>query len=133
MTETEYYHRLQNKLALLDKIAVNTGIQFKFVLRLEIRGLQRLLRERTKLLHALTMLNESIRENKADSIRCRLLQKQIKARQQEITVLNEQAIQAAMLERDKLATALRSSRRQRQVTAQYQQSWRAGRCYNRKG
>ena len=135
MTEAEQYHLLENKLAVLDKIAKNAAIQLKFVRRQEIRGLERLLRERAQYLHSLTTYNARLKGSQALSPRCIALAAQIDGKRQEIMELYKKAIQAAMTERDKLAAALRRSKEQRKVTANYQHSFlpASGRCFNSKG
>lgn len=135
MTEAEQYHLLENKLAVLDKIAKNAAIQLKFVRRQEIRGLERLLRERAQYLHSLTTYNARLKGRQALSSRCVALAEQIDGKRQEIMELYKKAIQAATTERDKLAAALRRSKEQRKVTANYQHPFlpASGRCFNSKG
>nr|WP_092074031.1 hypothetical protein [Dendrosporobacter quercicolus]NSL47798.1 hypothetical protein [Dendrosporobacter quercicolus DSM 1736]SDM75757.1 hypothetical protein SAMN04488502_10742 [Dendrosporobacter quercicolus] len=135
MTEMEQYQLLQGKLAILAKIAANTAIQLKFVRRQEIRGLQRLLRERTKLLHSLGMFDERLKGSQALSPRCLALKAQIDGRRQQIIGLNKQTIAAAVEERDKLAAALRGSKKHRTVIANYQYVSlpASGRRFNSKG
>lgn len=135
MTEAEQYHLLENKLAVLDKIAKNAAVQLKFVRCQEIRGLERLLRERAQYLHSLTTYNARLKGSQALSSRCVTLAAQIDGKRQEIMELYKKAIQAATTERDKLAAALRRSKEQRKVTAKYQHPFlpASGRCFNSKG
>ena len=130
------YTFLAKKLALLAEIEKNTRTQLRFVRRQEMRGLQRLLRERAKLLHQLTMLNAEIAASPAApaSEKLDMLRRQIREREQAILACNEATVQAAAAERDKLAESLKKIRQYRYLRTGYrpQGGYAGGGRFNQK-
>lgn len=116
------YEHLVKKLDILNKIYKNTETQLRFVRRHEMRGLQRLLRERAKYLHQLTMLNVTINacDDEPATEAISTLCQQIRMKEQEISACNTQTMQAAAEERDNLAASLRNVRQGRHLHDHYQ-------------
>lgn len=130
------YEYLVNKLELLEKIKKNTALQLKFVRRHEMQGLHRLLRERAKYLHRLTMLNVALSActDESPTEVADALQVQIRAREQEILLCNAQTEQAAKEERDNIAASLRNIRQYKYLRNGYkpQGGYAGGRRFNKK-
>lgn len=131
----QVYNFLVQKMELLNKIAHNTETQLRFVRRQEMRGLQRLLRERAKYLHQLTMLNASMQICACETPTAVLetLQQQIVDKQQQILSCNAQTLQEAKTQRDVIAASLKSLRQRRHLDNSYQLRgyYAAGGCFRK--
>ena len=132
----QQYDSLVNKLKLLLQIEKNTRTQLRFVRRHEMRGLQRLLRERAKLIHQLTMLNAEISAfpEEPATEEANILCRQIREREQAILVYNEATVQTAKAERDNLAESLKKIRQYRHLREGYRPKggYAGGGCFNKK-
>ncbi len=127
---------LEKKLALLEKIAVNTEKQRLLVARREMRGLRRLLRERAALIDELAAVNGLLgagaawRQALADEFRA------VEAKQRELLGACDRVLQEALAERARIATEINNSRLMRQVKNRYINRWQVmawGNCLNVKG
>lgn len=130
------YECLMKRLELLNKIRKNTATQLIFLARYETRGLRRLLKERAKYLHALTMLNArmSTWSGGPDTEEICVLRARIKAKEQEVLAYQEQTMQKAREERDKAADSLRRIRQYKHLRDGYkpQGGYTGGRRFNKK-
>lgn len=130
------YECLMKRLELLNKIRKNTATQLIFLARYEVRGLRRLLKERAKYLHALTMLNArmSTCSGEPDTEEICALRARIKTKEQEVLAYQEQTMQKAREERDKAADSLRRIRQYKHLRDGYkpQCGYNGGRRFNKK-
>lgn len=136
MNTTELCRYLAEKLDVLQKIADNTERQLRFVHRREMVGLQRLLQERAKYLHHLTLLNDKLKHypEEINHPLIRSLEQSIVAKKQEILRCNAETLQAAIAERDSIAASLQGIRQQRNLAKCYTGPWMAaGRRFNQQG
>lgn len=101
-----------------------------------MRGLQRLLRERAKLLHQLTMLNAEISASPKEPAtgEIEILRRQIRERERAILACNEATVQTARAERDNLAESLKKIRQYRHLREGYrfQGGYAGGARFNKK-
>ncbi|MEN6413957.1 MAG: hypothetical protein ABFC84_14535 [Veillonellales bacterium] len=135
---TALYEQMMEKLAILDKISINTKIQIRFIHQRKMKGLLRLLRERAQYLRELQEIEEKklpenhfITENGA--VKKMLLL--IRGKQQEIIRDNKEALAAAVSEKTRIMADLQRLRSREKMNNSYNIRWRhvAGRRINQKG
>ena len=132
MSRDETLGCLKKKMALLEKIAVNTEKQRLLVARREMRGLRRLLRERGALIDELAAVNglldaSAARQPLADEYRA------VEAKQKELLGACDQVLQQALTERARIAAEINNGRLMRQVKNRYINKWQVmawGNCLN---
>lgn len=129
---------LLKKLQILEKIAVNTEAQCRFIHRREMKGLKRTLGEREVLIWKLNSINEELSSDQSWKSVQRLtpIIQDIHYKEQEIMDRSNQSIQQAIAERTHIASELKNSKARRQVKSQYTNPWAAmmqGRRFNEKG
>ncbi|MEN6566057.1 MAG: hypothetical protein ABFC57_07125 [Veillonellales bacterium] len=135
---TALYEQMTEKLAILDKISINTKIQIRFIHQRKMRGLLRLLRERAQYLRELQELeakklpeNHFITENRA--VKKMLLL--VREKQREIIRDNKAALAAAVSEKTRIMADLQRLRSREKMNNSYNTRWLhvAGRRINQKG
>ena len=129
---------LLKKLQILEKIAVNTEAQCRFIHRREMKGLKRTLGEREVLIQKLNSINIELSSDKTwKSVQeLTLINQEIQYKQRQIMERSSQSIQQATAERTCIAAELKNSKARRQVRRQYTNPWAAvvpGRRFNEKG
>lgn len=129
---------LDKKNEILEKIAANTETQYRFIRKREMRGLQRVLREREALIKELLSINLALSQEKGWETRQETasIMQGMKEKQQEILERSRQVIEEAIAERNYIGMELKSSRVRQQVKNQYMNPWAAvtpGRRFNEKG
>ncbi|MBP2625427.1 MAG: hypothetical protein H6Q68_138 [Firmicutes bacterium] len=129
---------LRKKMELLEKIAVNTEAQYRFIHRREMKGLKRVFGEREILIRKLVAINLELSKDQTWKNIQRLapLIQEISHKGQEIIDRSHQAMQEAIAERTRIAAELKSSRVRQQVKNQYINPWAIvahGRRFNEKG
>lgn len=129
---------LDKKNEILEKIAANTETQYRFIRKREMRGLQRVLREREALIKELLSINLALSQEKGWETRqeAASIMQGMKEKQQEILERSRQVIEEAIAERNYIGMELKSSRVRQQVKNQYMNPWAAvtpGRRFNEKG
>lgn len=129
---------LDKKNEILEKIAANTETQYRFIRKREMRGLQRVLREREALIKELLSINLALSQEKGWETRQEAvsIMQGMKEKQQEILERSRQVIEEAIAERNYIGMELKSSRVRQQVKNQYMNPWAAvtpGRRFNEKG
>ncbi|GMB01215.1 hypothetical protein [Pelosinus sp. IPA-1] len=129
---------LNKKIQIIEKIAVNTEAQCRFIHRREMNGLKRTLAERDVLIWKLIAINEELSSDQTWKRMGKLksIIQDITHKEQEIMDRSRQIIQEAVIERARIAAELRNSKAQRQVKSQYINPWvimMSGRHINRKG
>lgn len=112
MTDQEIYECLMEKKAILKQIAANTETQLRFIRKLELRGLRRVIQEREKLISDLAavsacLANEPGWESKQAM---QFLVQAIAESYQNIMEVSRAALAAGMTERDKLKSKLQRMR-----------------------
>jgi hypothetical protein len=131
---------LTKKREILDRIAANTEIQYRFIHKREMRGLRRMLREREALMEELTAVDSMLLSSEPNlkttrSTLAPMIQL-IADKQKEILSRSRQVLQEARLEHSRIATELKNSKVKRQVTNQYVNHWMImapGSRFNKKG
>lgn len=129
---------LNRKLAILEKIAANTETQRRFIPRRDMRGLRRVLREREALIEGLADVNRDLARNPGWKTMTALAAKmqEMTMKQKEILARSSQVLQQAIMERNRIAAELNSSRVVRYIKTRYVNHWtimaRGGRI-NEKG
>lgn len=116
---------LNRKLAILEKIAANTDTQLRFIPRREMRGLRRVLRERDALLEGLVDVNRDLARNsgwKSMPVLAAKIQ-ELALKQVEILARSRQALQGAIMERNRVVAELNSSRVGRNIKNRYVNHW----------
>ncbi len=129
---------LLKKLKILEAIGSNTAKQQRFVGKGQLRGLNRLLNEREKLLDELVAadnwLSAQTGWEKAGDFR-RLIQA-MENKRQEILTVSVQALEATKLARDHAADELRNIRAKKALRNRYADGWKTlqvGRRLNQEG
>jgi len=129
---------LNKKMKLLEKIAVNTEIQYRFIHERKMKGLGRIVRQRDVLIGELVAVHEELSKDQGwkniPGLRPRL--QEIAHKQQAIMERSRQVMGEAVAERVWIAAELRSSKARRQVKSQYKNPWAIvarGRLINEKG
>ncbi|GBG55730.1 hypothetical protein SPFL3102_03045 [Sporomusaceae bacterium FL31] len=125
MTDEEISKYLVKNIEILEKIAVNTNTQLRFIYRQEMRGLRRIIQERECLIGELTIVaellsNQTEWENKAQF---QPLLQTIRDKQKQILNLSRDGLEAAMTERNKLKAKLQRFRVMRNVQNRYVNVW----------
>lgn len=133
MSSAEIREFLAEKMAILDKIGINTAVQNKFVRRREMRGLRRLLRERAALIDELGAVTRRLAVDKGwqgsglfdDELQA------IAARQKEVLDGCDQVLQLAMAERTRIAADINNNRLMRRAKSNYVNKWTIAAFSNR--
>lgn len=129
---------MNRQLKLLDRLAANNATQGRFITRRDMRGLRRSLRERDSLLAELAEIKTILRQEtgwQTDGALART-RKIIADKQREILVSSKNLVQAAIREKNRMASELSGSRAERQVQREYINPWlaiAAGSRINEKG
>jgi hypothetical protein len=125
MTEQDVYDCLQRKLQVLDKIAANTATQIRFVHKLQLKGLGRMLKERADLINELAMVNKElvVASYRVTSPEFHDLLAVIAKKQYEIIVAGNQALQNAIGEQESIKDKLYRIRAGRRMQSQYLKRW----------
>jgi len=129
---------LNKKKIILEKLAANTETQRRFIPKREMRGLRRILRERDVLMEELAAVNRELARYPGwkimNSLALRL--RELTLKQQEILRRAGEALQEAIMERNRIAAELNSKRTARNIKNRYVNHWlvraRGGRI-NEKG
>lgn len=134
----EIKYCLNQKMQILEAIAGNTETQYRFIQKRELKGLNRVLRERAALIEALAAINTKLANDQAWRRMPAFvsLNQAIAAKEQETINRCSQVMQEAIAEKARIADELRKSRMQRQVRTQYVNPWAIvarGRRINEKG
>lgn len=125
MTQEEVRKYLGQKEAILDKIDANTIIQGRLVLKREMRGLRRLLRERAALIDDFALVNNRLKSDK-QWLKSGLFAEEIRQlEEKERHVLNscDQVLKQAMAERTRIAAEINNSRVMQRVKHHYINRW----------
>lgn len=125
MTQNEIYESTKKKLQILEKIAANTQTQLRFVHKLQMKGLQRMLKERAALIDELTTINKKLeaaldREISGEII---ALLAAIKEKQSEIIKTGNQVLQDAVIEQNGIKAKLQRIRTGRNLQNGYIKRW----------
>lgn len=125
MTDEEIGEYLVKNIEILEKIAVNTNTQLRFIQRQEMRGLRRIIQERECLIDDLTIIAEILRNQTCwkNKPQFQPLLKAIRDKQKQILNLSREGIEAAMIERNSLKAKLRQFRVMRNVQNRYVNVW----------
>lgn len=134
----KYSSYLNQKMQVIEKIAVNTEALCRFIHRREMKGLKRTVEERDVLIRKLFTINEELSENQTWKSIGELMPmiKEIVQQEQEMIECSRRTIQEALAERASIAAELRSSKAKRQVKSRYTNPWASvaqGMCFNEKG
>lgn len=125
MREQELYVCLVKKLQILDKIIANTGAQLRFINKLQLKGLQRVLAERECLIGELSAVNQEIaRLDKVVSPKINSLLSEINEKQTLILKNSAQALQNAVIEQNNIKGRLKSIKTGRKLQHGYFNQWR---------
>ena len=111
--------QLQQKLALLESVSDNTKIMIRFAEKRNLKGLNRLSRERGAILEKLVALNASLTMQKTDRQEPVQLLQQIKETEREIVADNEKLMDAAYAARKAVCDDMRRLQQQRTVWTMY--------------
>lgn len=117
---------LMKKFGLLSKLAANTETQCRFVHKREMKGLGRILTERDVLMENLAVLE---RTQQASDSKWQTMPEfepmlqSIADKEAAILVRSRQVLEAAKLERGRIAAELKSRKAQRQINNQYVNHW----------
>ncbi|QJW45451.1 hypothetical protein HA075_06255 [bacterium BFN5] len=125
MTDEEIGEYLVKNIEILEKIAVNTNTQLRFIQRQEMRGLRRIIQERECLIGELTIVAE-ILSNQTEwknKPRFQALLQAVSDKQKQILKLSRDGIEAAMIERNNLKSKLQRFRVMRNVQNRYVNVW----------
>lgn len=138
MNQDQARDYLATQMELLDQIRANTERQSRFIKSREIRGLGRMLRERSVLIERLVMINKLLQEvdwEAADSNLKNIRQTAVD-QQDEIYRYINRVMNEAMVERDKIKMELNSIRVKKNLKNQYEIKWKVlsfGNRFNAKG
>lgn len=117
---------LRQELALLEKILDNTERQIRFFSRehRSLDGLERLLQKRGQLLEQLDeIMRERAQKNPSSSEVARQLRKKIRQLRQDVWAAQQQVLQAAIAEKNNIATKLSGNKMTRNVRNAYIMRW----------
>lgn len=125
MTDEEIGEYLVKNIEILEKIAVNTNTQLRFIQRQEMRGLRRIIQERECLIVELTSITEILSNQTGwkNKPQFQLLLQAVSDKQKQILNLSRNGLEAAMAERNKLKAKLRQFRVMRNVQNRYVNVW----------
>jgi hypothetical protein len=125
MTDEEIGEYLVKNIEILEKIAVKTNTQLRFIQRQEMRGLRRIIQERERLIDELTIIAEILRNQTGwkNKPQFQPLLQAIRDKQKQILNLSREGIEAAMIERNSLKAKLRQFRVMRNVQNHYVNVW----------
>lgn len=125
MTDEEIGEYLVKNIEILEKIAVNTNTQLRFIHRQEMRGLRRIIQERECLIVELTSITEILSNQTGwkNKPRFQLLLQAVSDKQKQILNLSRDGLEAAMAERNKLKAKLQRFRVMRNVQNRYVNVW----------
>lgn len=128
---------LNKKKIILERLAANTETQRRFIPKRELRGLRRILRERDVLMEELAAVNRELASCPGWKISPLALRfRELALKQQAIMRNSGEALQEAILERNRIAAELNSKRTARNIKNRYINHWlvmgRGGRI-NEKG
>ena len=128
MTQEEYVELLYEKKMILSKIVENTERQVRFIRRLALVGLKRLLRERAKLLNELALL--VVKEDEGgrwqDEPEIQAICQQIHKLQQMLIAVNALTLRSALAEKKDIADQLSGNAKAREVRQIYLVRWYRG-------
>lgn len=111
--------QLQQKLLLLEMISVATKTMIRFAQKQNLKGLNRLSRERGTALEKLVVLNASLAMQSPDGLEVPQLLRQIKGKEQEIVTDNETLMDAAYTARKVVCDNMRRLQEQKKVWSVY--------------
>lgn len=125
MTDEEIGEYLVKNIEILEKIAVNTNTQLRFIQRQEMRGLRRIIQERECLIVELTSITEILSNQTGwkNKPQFQLLLQAVSDKQKQILNLSRNGLEEAMAERNKLKAKLRQFRVMRNVQNRYVNVW----------
>lgn len=126
MNQEEIRECLTQKMAILEKIGVNTATQNRFVRRREMRGLRRLLRERAALIDEFATVNKRLLNDKnwqQTSVFFAAEVRAIDAKQKEILDDCDEVLQLAIAEKARIAAEINNSRLMRRAKSNYVHRW----------
>lgn len=131
--ETEGF--LDRRLAIIEKLAANTRTQRRFIAKRQLTGLRRLLRERDELIGELAAaMEEGLRRDPQGTAELAGPLRTLRAREREVLELSAGLLQAAALEKSRVAAELRTLRAGRSLKNHYGEARRnPGRRLNVKG
>ncbi len=121
MTQAEVRNRLELKLAVLEKIRLNTETQGRFIRKREMRGLNRLLRERAALITELEAVNREL-ESQSDwrtMGELNSLIDAVDAKERETRDFAGKVMREAVAEREQIGSELKNIRLRRQAARKY--------------
>ncbi|HWR07942.1 hypothetical protein [Sporomusa sp.] len=138
MKQEGFLAYLTQKLEIIEKININTQTQCRFVHRREMRGLNRLLRERALLIDQLVTVNSKlVNERNWEQVdEIQTMVKVIEIKQKEVLDGCDQVLQEALAEHKKIAAELSNFKLMRQLKGRYVQQWTvmaAGQRFSAKG
>ncbi|HWR44473.1 hypothetical protein [Sporomusa sp.] len=138
MNHREVKAILARKLEIIQKINTNSETQSRFIRRREMRGLNRLLRERAKLIDELVTVSDKLKGD--SSCKCleelKVMANMIEIKQKEALNAFDQVLQEALFEHKRIAAELSNIKVLRQVKGRYVHQWTvmaAGQRFNAKG
>ena len=111
--------QLQQKLLLLETISAATKTMIRFAQKQNLKGLNRLSRERGTALEKLVVLNASVAMQSPDGLEVPQLLRQIKGKEQEIVTDNETLMDAAYTARKVVCDNMRRLQEQKKVWSVY--------------
>lgn len=116
---------LTRKLEIIEKINTNTETQRRFVRRREMRGLNRLLRERAVLIDELVAVNGKLKSDPGwkNLNEFKAMVQTIETRQKETLDACDQVLQEALAEHRLIAAELCNIKALRQLKNRYVRQW----------
>ncbi|QDR79751.1 hypothetical protein [Sporomusa termitida] len=129
---------LGRKLTIIRKLNTNTATQSRFVRRRELRGLNRLLRERAVLIDELVTVNAKLQGDKhcQYSAELQAMAAAIEKEQKAALTACDQVLREALVEHRQIAAELNNIKVLRQAKGRYLQQWTvmaAGANFNARG
>ena len=136
LTKAEVSKKLVQKLEICEKIRMNTKLQIEFIHQRKLKGLLRLLNERTEYLKEVEVINRSLCDvDFSNNTELQCVRKQIADKRREIMQDNEIALETAKNEQASIAADLRRVNSTKQLQNEYDYQWIqfSGHRLNRKG
>lgn len=129
---------LGRKLAIIKKLNINAETQGRFVRRRELRGLNRLLRERAVLIDELVAVSDKLQGNNhwQYSAELQAMAAAIETEQKAALTVCDQVLREALVEHRQIAAELNNLKVLRQAKGRYLHQWTvmaAGANFNAKG
>ncbi len=129
---------LHRKLAIIKKLNTNTETQSRFVRRRELKGLNRLLRERAALIDELVTVSDRLKGSGSDPYPAalRAMATTVEKEQQAALTACDQVLREALVEHKQIAAELNNLKVLRQAKGRYLHQWTvmaAGASFNVKG